>query len=175
MGMANEVEVVLKGGKIVTPEAIFDGSIAIENGKISAIAADKNCPPGKKTIDVTGKHVIPGVVDPECHLGHAQLLEQDIKTETQAAVATGVTTWGMQLGSTVVRRSITDFVKPDDVPPWLQVFPILTEVGDQYSMVDYYLTAKVMNDTHAFEIPALAERHGVTSFKTQLHIKSGTA
>ena len=173
--MANEVDLVVKGGKIVTPDAIFDGSIAIENSKITAIAADKNCPPGKKTINVAGKYVIPGVVDPECHLGHAQLLEQDIKTETQAAVATGVTTWGMQLASTVVRKSITEFQRPEDVPPWLQVFPILTEVGDQHSMVDYYLTAKVMNDTHAFEIPALAERHGVISFKTQLHLKSGTA
>ena len=46
---------------------------------------------------MTGKYIIPGVVDPECHLGHAQLLEEDIKTETRAAVATGVTTWGMQL------------------------------------------------------------------------------
>jgi dihydropyrimidinase/dihydroorotase len=173
--MANEVDLVLKGGKIVTPDAVFAGSIAVENGKITAIAEDRNCPPAKKTIDVSGKYVIPGVVDPECHLGHAQLLEDDIKTETRAAVATGVTTWGMQLSSTVVRKSINEFQKPDDVPPWLRVFPLLTEIGDRHSMIDYYLTAKVMNDTHAFEIPQLAERHGVISFKTQLHLKSGTA
>lgn len=173
--MANEVDLVVKGGKIVTPDAVFAGSIAIENGKIVAIAEDKNCPPGKKTINAGGKYVIPGVVDPECHLGHARLLEEDIKSETRAAIATGVTTWGMQLSSTVVRKTITKFEKPEDIPPWLEVFPILTELGDKHSMVDYFLTSKIMNDTHAFEIPALAEKHGVTSFKTQLHLRSGTA
>lgn len=172
--MANEVDLVVKGGKIVTPDAVFAGSIAVENGKIVAIAEDKNCPPGKKTINAGGKYVIPGVVDPECHLGHARLLEEDIKSETRAAIATGVTTWGMQLASSVVRKKITEFEKPGDIPPWLKVFPILTEVGDQHSMVDYFLTSKIMNDTHAFEIPALAEKHGVTSFKTQLHLKGGT-
>lgn len=173
--MANEVDLVVKGGKIVTPDAVFAGSIAIENGKIVAIAEDKNCPPGKQTINASGKYVIPGVVDPECHLGHARLLEEDIKSETRAAIATGVTTWGMQLSSTVVRKTITKFEKPEDIPPWLTVFPILTELGDKHSMVDYFLTSKIMNDTHAFEIPALAETHGVTSFKTQLHLRSGTA
>jgi dihydropyrimidinase/dihydroorotase len=172
--MANEVDLVVKGGKIVTPDAVFAGSIAIENGKIVAIAEDKNCPPGRKTINAGGKYVIPGVVDPECHLGHARLLEEDIKSETRAAIATGVTTWGMQLASSVVRKKMTEFEKPEDIPPWLKVFPILTEVGDQHSMVDYFLTSKIMNDTHAFEIPALAEKHGVTSFKTQLHLKGGT-
>lgn len=173
--MANEVDLVVKGGKIVTPDAVFAGSIAVENGKIVAIAEDKNCPPGKKTINAVGKYVIPGVVDPECHLGHARLLEEDIKSETRAAIATGVTTWGMQLSSTVVRKTITKFEKPEDVPPWLKVFPILTELGDKHSMVDYFLTSKIMNDTHAFEVPAMAEKHGVTSFKTQLHLRSGSA
>ena len=45
--MANEVDLVLKGGKIVTPEAVFAGSIAIENGRITAIAEDKTARPGK--------------------------------------------------------------------------------------------------------------------------------
>ncbi|MBI2360214.1 MAG: hypothetical protein HYV04_15170, partial [Deltaproteobacteria bacterium] len=111
--MANEVDLVVKGGKIVTPDAVFAGSIAIENGKIVAIAEDKNCPPGKKTVNATGKYVMPGVVDPECHLGHARLLEEDLKSETKAAIATGVTTWGMQLSSTVVRKAITKFEKPE--------------------------------------------------------------
>jgi len=173
--MANEVDLVLKGGKIVTPDALFSGAIAIEKGKIAAIATEASCPPGRKTIDVGGKYVIPGVVDPECHLGHARLLEEDFKSETRAAMAAGVTTWGMQLSSTVIRKTMTTFERPDDVPPWLKVFPILPEVGDKHSMVDYFLTSKIMNDTHASEIPALAEKHGVTSFKTQLHLRSGTA
>ena len=42
-------------------------------------------------------------------------------------------------------------------------------------MVDYYLTAKIMNDTHASEVAELTKKHGVTSFKTQLHLKTGPA
>ena len=51
-------------------------------------------PEAKKTIDVAGKYVIPGCVDPEHH--PVPPVTESILTETRAAVATGVTTQGMQ-------------------------------------------------------------------------------
>ncbi len=134
--MAKEIDLVVKGGRIVTPDAVSAGSVGIDNGKIVAIARDEICPPAKKTIDASGNYVLPGIVDPECHLGHACLLEKDLKSETRAAVATGVTTWGMQLATTVVRKTMTSVERAEDVPPWMKVFPILTELGDEHSMVD---------------------------------------
>ncbi len=77
------------------------------------------------------------------------------KNETRAAVATGVTTWGMQLATTAVRKTLISAERAEDVPPWMNVFPILTELGDEHSMVDYYLTAKIMNDTQASEVAEL--------------------
>ena len=98
-------------------------------------------------------------MDPKCHLGHARLLEEDLKSETRAAVATGVTTWGMQLATTVVRKTLISAERAEDVPPWMNVFPILTELGDEHSMVDYYLTAKIMNDTQASEVAELTREN----------------
>jgi dihydroorotase-like cyclic amidohydrolase len=39
--MANEVDLVVKGGKIVIPDAAFSRAITIERGKIVAIADEK--------------------------------------------------------------------------------------------------------------------------------------
>jgi len=172
--MANEVDLVVKGGRIVTADAVIAGDIAIDDEKIVAVVHEKLCPPAKQTIDASGKYVLPGIVDPECHLGVVRILEDDIKTETRAAAAAGVTTWGMQLSTTNVRKTLTEFNRPEDVPSWMKVLPVLKEVGDQHSTVDYYLTAKIMNDTHASEVAELT-RHGVISFKTQLHMKGGPA
>ncbi len=173
--MANEIDLVVKGGMVVTPDTVSAGAIGIDDGKIVVIAKEELCPPAKKTIDASGKYILPGIVDPECHLGHAILLEEDLKSETRAAVATGVTTWGMQLATTVVRKTLISAERAEDVPPWMNVFPILTELGDEHSMVDYYLTAKIVNDTQASEVAELTKKHGVTSFKTQLHLKTGPA
>jgi len=98
-------------------------------------------------------------VDPKCHLGHARLLEEDLKSETRAAVATGVTTWGMQLATAAARKTLISAERAEDVPPWMNVFPILTELGDEHSVVDYYLTAKIVNDTQTSEVAELTREN----------------
>ncbi|WP_113635383.1 amidohydrolase family protein [Nubsella zeaxanthinifaciens] len=65
--------VALKGARIITmkgDQVIEEGTILIENNKIKAIgkASDVAIPADIKVIDVTGKTIMPGMVDVHAHL-----------------------------------------------------------------------------------------------------------
>ena len=113
--MANapmEFDLVINNGKLVIPPDIISSSIGIKGEKIAAIATDLSGFPAKKTIDAKGNYVLPGVVDPETHLGVHRSLEADFVSETKAAIAGGVTTWGMMLTSPTISRSFKPVKEP---------------------------------------------------------------
>src|SRR3990170_5578088 len=168
-----EFDLVISNGKLVIPPDVISSSIGIKGEKIAAIATDLRGFPAKKTIDAKGNHVLPGVVDPETHLGIHRSLRDDFISETKAALAGGVTTWGMMLTSPTISREYKQFKDPEDSVPFSQVIPILKELGDEHSMVDYFLTPLVSNDAQVEEIPRLAEEFGTTSYKYYLHLKRG--
>ncbi len=61
---------VIRGATILTPEeTIHQGTILIEDGKITAVGADVEIPSGADILDATGKYVIPGMIDAHCHTG----------------------------------------------------------------------------------------------------------
>jgi len=67
-GLAQDI--VLKGGTIITITngTIENGTIVIQRGKITAIGRDVTIPSGVKIIDVSGKFVLPGIIDTHVHL-----------------------------------------------------------------------------------------------------------
>lgn len=65
--------IALKGGRIITmkgDEVIEEGTVLIENNKIIGIGkvTEVNIPENAKTVDVTGKTIMPGMVDVHAHL-----------------------------------------------------------------------------------------------------------
>lgn len=88
------VDTVIKNGKIVTTEGIFQAGIAISGERIVAIASSENLPEAAKTIDAKGNFVIPGLVDPHTHLLYPPTDDWAgiLQSETKAAAAGGVTT-----------------------------------------------------------------------------------
>ncbi len=46
---------------------INNGTVLVRNGKIAAVGANVNIPPGVRVIDGTGKFVTPGIIDPHSH------------------------------------------------------------------------------------------------------------
>ncbi|MBI4489539.1 MAG: amidohydrolase family protein [Deltaproteobacteria bacterium] len=175
MSKANNegLDLVIKNGKLVIPPNIISASIGIKGGKIAAIGSDLNALQATKTIDAKGNYVLPGVVDPETHLGIHRSLKDDFISESKAALAGGVTTWGMMLTSPTISRDYKEFKDPADSVPFSQVIPILKELGDEHSMVDYFLTPLVATDAQVEEIPRLAEEFGATSYKYYLHLRRG--
>ena len=59
-------------------------------------------------------------IDPECHLGSHRALADDFYSETSAAAAAGVTTWGMQLVSLAITGGAEKVKGPADIPSFTQ-------------------------------------------------------
>src|SRR5262249_11827102 len=81
------------GGQVVTPSGFRRGGIAVHAGRIVAVADEAVLPPSRERLDVRGHYVLPGIVDPECHIGNPRDLQDDFVSETRAAASAGVTTW----------------------------------------------------------------------------------
>lgn len=62
-----KADIVLKNGKIVDvyQRKIIDGDIAIIDGKIAGVGEEYD---GEKVIDVGGKYITPGLIDPHMHV-----------------------------------------------------------------------------------------------------------
>jgi imidazolonepropionase-like amidohydrolase len=61
----------IKGGKIltITKGEIENGTILIEDGKIVNVGARVAVPKDAEVIDATGKVIMPGLVEAQCHIG----------------------------------------------------------------------------------------------------------
>ena len=70
-------DLVLKGGIIltITQGTIEKGTIVIQKGKITAVGKDVKIPSGIKVIDITGKYVMPGIIDTHVHFALTDLNE----------------------------------------------------------------------------------------------------
>ncbi len=63
--------VLLKGARIVTmkgDEVIENGDVLVENNRIKAVGKNLKAPADAKLINVAGKTIIPGFVDPHAHM-----------------------------------------------------------------------------------------------------------
>ncbi len=86
------VDLVLHNAKICMPEGVIDAGIAIDEGKILRIAREPNLPGASKSLDVKGKMILPGLIDPHVHMRDQQLAyKEDFFSGTSAAAAGGVT------------------------------------------------------------------------------------
>ena len=61
----------LKGATVYTVSGpkILNATILVEKGRISAVGEDVKIPDGVKVLDVTGRIIIPGLIDIHTHLG----------------------------------------------------------------------------------------------------------
>jgi len=69
--------VVLKGATIltVTRGTIPNGTIVLRDGRIAAVGASVDVPPGAEVIDVSGKFISPGIIDCHSHIANDDINE----------------------------------------------------------------------------------------------------
>ena len=97
------LDLVIRGGKVVTPSAVGEMDIGIQGEKIAALgqpgtlAADAD-----RVINARGKIVIPGGIEPHAHIGvpvppawtgQADVMTQPPEAASRAAAFGGVTTF----------------------------------------------------------------------------------
>ena len=144
------VDTVIKNGKIVTPYQIFEAGIAIDNGKIVAIAKAPRLPKAEETIDAKGNFLLPGVIDAHSHIYDPDYTyREDFITGTTAAAAGGVTTIiDMPLRKPVLTKLIKEKIR----------------VGEKKSLIDFSFHSGMIVKENMEEIPAVVKL-GVRSFK----------
>lgn len=155
------VDTLIDGGTIVTPNGEVDAAIAIDGEQIVAVGRKRELPPADRTIDASGKLIMPGVVDPHVHVGD-HISADSYATATGAAALGGVT-------------SIIDFAwqgHQGQDEPWTDEGTLAEgietkrELADGDALVDYSVHAGILREDASVlsEIPAIVA-DGVTSFK----------
>jgi adenine deaminase len=81
-----KADLVLRGGRVVNVASgeIYDADVAIAKGKIAGVGRYE----GKKTIDVTSKFVLPGLIDSHVHIESSMLTPAEF---ARAALPCGTT------------------------------------------------------------------------------------
>ncbi len=86
-------DLVIRGGRIVTAEDDFPADLAVSGATIAAIGEDLGA--GETEIDATGRLVLPGGVDPHCHIeqlsGMGLMNADTFETATRSAALGGTT------------------------------------------------------------------------------------
>jgi dihydroorotase len=149
--MSDQVDLVIRGGQVVTPDAVFAASIAVKDGAIAALGADDLMPPAREVLDASGLHVLPGAIDVHVHFrdpGYPH--KEDFTSGTAAAAFGGVT---------------TVFDMPNTIPPTgtAEALAAKQAMAAAKAHVDFGLYGLLGEDTIA-HVPALVAG-GVIGFK----------
>jgi dihydroorotase len=96
MAAGQQYDLVLRGGHVIDPGNQIDGrmDVAVSNGRIAAVQPDIPAAQARKSLDVTGFYVVPGLVDLHAHVfGYEGSLVPD-KTAPRAGTTTIVDAGG---------------------------------------------------------------------------------
>jgi len=89
--MTRSFDLILKGGTVVNHDGKGQRDIGVVAGRVAAIGDLSRADAGE-TIDCTGLHILPGVVDSQVHFREPGLEhKEDLETGSRAAVLGGVT------------------------------------------------------------------------------------
>ena len=145
---------LLKGGTIITASETFEADVLIVGERIAAIGRDLTVPDAD-VVDVSGKLIMPGGVDPHVHLDlpmFGTVSSDDHYTGTKAAAFGGTTT-------------VLDFV-PLDHPTLEESIRAWRAKADPKVAVDYGLHINISRwDQAIYEEMARLPEWGIASIK----------
>ncbi len=112
----SEQSIIVKNGHLVDPSQQFDGvtDILIQNGKVAEIGKITKKPDDCETIDATGMHVFPGLIDARVFVGEPGGEHREtIASASRAAAKGGVTGFVMmpETDPVIDDVALVDFVR----------------------------------------------------------------
>ena len=143
----------ISGADVVLPDGVRKVDLVIQNGVIRDIVSPDEDVAAKNTVDASGLHVMPGVIDPHVHLGPNITYPQrgeDVAAESRAAAAGGVTSMLSYLMST---------------DPYEEVFTVARAAMEEGSVVDFGFHFCVVTRDQLESIPVYIQELGVSSYK----------
>jgi dihydroorotase (multifunctional complex type) len=154
-----KADLVLHSGRVVTHAGEFEGGVAVSDGKIVAVGTAEALPEAARSIDLAGRVLMPGVIDPHCHLGVNYGYDEDMATETAAAALGGVTT--VLLFARNPSGSYVPFYRDRRAR------------GEEQAYVDFGFHFGIQREEHIAEVPKVAAETGVQSFKCHMGYEPG--
>jgi dihydropyrimidinase len=156
--MQNSCDLVIKNGSVVIPKVgIINTNIMIENGKIKDLSKSLNNISYSKSIDATGKYILPGLIDPHVHYGVYTPIESAARTESQSAAIGGVTTMIRMLR---LYSNYRNNIKKQ------------IDASKRNHIVDFTIHSSILINEHLDDISYLVDDIGINSFKVYMNLGS---
>lgn len=146
-----QADLVIRNARVVRHDGEFHGGVAVQGGKIVMTGGDDVLPTARREIDARGRVLMPGLIDPHCHLGVKYPFPEDMRTETAAAAVGGITTALLYI------RNLK--------PSYLPFYDERKLAGEENSLIDFGFHFGIQREEHIAEIPEIVGRTGVKSFK----------
>lgn len=146
-----KADLVIRNARVVTHEGETFGGVAVQGERIVAIGEDGALPAGAREIDADGRVLMPGVIDPHCHLGVNYPYDEDMRTETAQAARGGITT-------------VLLYIRTKE-PSYIPFYRERSAVGEENVHVDFGFHFGIQREEHIHEIPQIVAETGVRSFK----------
>ena len=156
--MQNSCDLIIKNGNVVIPKVgILNTNIMIEDGKIKELSKSLINVNYNRSIDATGKYVLPGLIDPHVHYGVYTPIEEAARTESKSAAIGGVTTMIRML------RLYSDYrhnIKKQ------------IDASKKNHVIDFSIHSSILIKQHLQDIPYLLHETGINSFKVYMNLGS---
>lgn len=160
MSENEQYDLRLHGGSVCLPgSGLTAVDVGVRDGRIAALLAADDPAPAARTLDVTGRWVLPGAVDAHVHLGQDLSVPktvEDAALETASAAAGGVTSM------------IAYLMSPQ---PYDELFPAARDLMAQHAHVDFGFHFCVVTPEHIASIKHYAVDLGVSSFKVFMNFR----
>jgi dihydroorotase-like cyclic amidohydrolase len=150
-------DLLVKNCHVVTPAAVFDGWVAVREGKIVALGDGETTPAAEEIIDGGGHYLLPGRIEPHIHLGVHYPFDLDVEQTSAAAVAGGTTVMMPHNRAKV---------------SYLEAYPRWEKIIAERSFCDLVIHLQIQNRQHIDEIPIYHERFGVLCYKLHLDYRA---
>ena len=149
------LDLAVVNGLVFVEGGFRKADVGIQDGKFALVGAPGSLPEAKRTIDATGKYVLPGGIDTHVHYrdpGHAE--RETFQVGTRAAAAGGCTTF---------------FEHPISIPPQYnaEILHNRLDLCKKGSCVDYCFYGAAGGEFPEEIVPLSKE--GVVAYKTFLH------
>ncbi len=149
------LDLVLEGGTFFLGEGRRASALGVQDGQVAWIGAAEETPPAEETVDLTGKIILPGAVDPHVHFRTFSSQCDTLADVARSAAHGGVTT-------------IVAFATGEEDESMLGTLRRCREEGEGGCVVDFSLHAWIFEDfDYLSEIPKAVDA-GVTSFKVMM-------
>jgi dihydropyrimidinase len=146
------VDLVIRGGRVVSEGGVLEADIAVTSGVIAAVASPELAIAAREVVDVAGAYVLPGAIDPHVHFNVFSPMVDDFESTSVAAAYGGVTTMMPFIGG---REGMS-------VVEGLEHFAM---EGERRSVVDFAMHCRLRPDPALIEQIPDAIAYGVPSIK----------